>query len=82
LTEPRRYTPPPVDGSRVVGKPVPKAQAEEPREFQIKQLKRRFSPTETAEDGGRVFGFQMVPSDPDFPFEIVGLECVMHVPVS
>ncbi|KAK3175150.1 hypothetical protein OEA41_002396 [Lepraria neglecta] len=81
-TEGRRFIPPPVDGSRVVGKPVPKAQAEDPREFQIKQLKRRFSPTETAEDGGTAFTFQMVPSDPDFPFEMVGLECVLHVPVS
>ncbi len=63
-------------------KPVPKAQAEDPRGFQIKQLKRRFSRTETAEDGGRVFEFQMVPSNPDFPFEMVGLECVIHVPTS
>ena len=66
----------------MVSKPVPKAQAEDPREFQIKQVKRRFSPTETAEDGGTAFTFQMVPSDPDFPFEMVGLECVLHVPVS
>lgn len=79
-TEGHRFIPPPVDGSRVVSKPVPKAQAEDPREFQIKQLKRRFSPTETAEDGGTAFTFQMVPSDPDFPFEMVGLECVLHVP--
>ena len=72
--------PPPVDASRVVGKPVSKAQIEDPREFQIKQLRRRFSPTETAEDGGTAFGLQMVPSDPDFPFEMAGLECVLHVP--
>ena len=73
--------PPPVDGSRVVSKPVSRAQVEDPREFQIKQLRRRFSPTETAEDGGTAFTFQMVPSDPDFPFEMEGLECVLHVPL-
>ena len=64
----------------MVSKPVPKAQTEDPREFQIKQLKRRFSPTETVEHGGTALAFQMVPSDPDFPFEMVGLECVLHVP--
>lgn len=63
-----------------MGKPVSKAQAEDPRSFQIVQLKRRFSSIETIEDGGTAFAFQMVPSDPDFPFEMVGLECVMHVP--
>ena len=72
--------PPAVDGSRVVSKPVSRAQVEDPREFQIKQLRRRFSPTETAEDGGTAFTFQLVPSDPDFPFEMEGLECVLHVP--
>ncbi|KAK0515272.1 hypothetical protein JMJ35_002651 [Cladonia borealis] len=75
-----RFIPPPVDGSRVVSKPVSQAQVEDPREFQIKQLRRRFSPTETAEDGGTAFTFQLVPSDPDFPFEMEGLECVLHVP--
>ena len=61
-------------------KPVPEAQTEDPREFQIKQLKRRFSPTESNEHGGTSYAFSMPPSDPDFPFEMVGLECVLHVP--
>ena len=64
----------------MVSKPVSQAQVEDPRQFQIKQLRRRFSPTETAEDGGTAFTFQLVPSDPDFPFEMEGLECVLHVP--
>lgn len=60
-----------------------KAQAEDPRDYQIKQLKRRFSPTKTIEEGAAGFAFQMVPSDPDFPFEMPGgLECVLHVPDS
>ena len=71
-----------MDGSRVVTRPVPKAQSEHPREFQITQLKRRFSPTESSEDGGTSYAFSMPPSDPDFPFEMVGLECVLHVPTT
>ena len=80
LAEGRHFVLPPVDGSRVIGKPVPKAQTEDPRQFQIKQLKRRFSPTEQNENGGTCYAFTMVPSDPDFPFELAGLECVLHVP--
>lgn len=57
-------------------------QTEDPREFQIKQLKRRFSPTESSENGGTNYAFSMAPSDPDFPFEMVGLECVLHVPTT
>lgn len=60
-----------------------KTQAEDPREFQIKQVKRRFLPAEKAEDGGTSLAFSMVPSDPDFPFEMPGgLDCVLHVPSS
>lgn len=76
MTEGRRFIPPPVDASRIVSKPVP----EDPKEFQIKQLKRRFSPVEKSESGGTSYAFSMGPSDPDFPFEMVGLECVLHVP--
>lgn len=82
MIEGRRFLPPPVDGSRVVSRPVPKAQAEDPKEFQIKQLKRRFSPTEKSENGGTSYAFTMTPSDPDFPFEMVGLQCVLHVPTT
>ena len=63
-------------------KPVPKAQTEDPREFQIKQLKRRFSPTEKSEHEGTNYAFKMAPSDPDFPYEMDGLECVLHVPTT
>lgn len=80
MIEDRRVVSPAVDASRVVRKPIPKAQAEDPREFQIKQLKRRFSPTEKNEDGGTSYAFSMAPSDPDFPFDMLGLECILHVP--
>lgn len=78
----RRFIPPPVDSSRVVRKPIPKAQIEDPRQFQIQQLRRRFSPKESAESGGTAFRFTLVPSDPDFPFEMAGLDCLLHVPSS
>lgn len=80
--EGRQYVAPSVESHRVVQKPVSRTQLEDPREFQIRQLRRRFSPIEKAEDGGTSFTFQMVPSDPDFPFEMVGLDCVLHVPVT
>ena len=78
----RRYDPGPVATSRLVPKPISQTQIEDPREFQIRQLRRRFSPTENAEDNGTAFTFKMPPSDPDFPFEIVALECVLHVPLA
>lgn len=78
----RQYVSPFVDGSRLIQRPIPRAQADDPRAFQIRQLKRRFSAVEAPEDGGTAFSFQLIPSDPDFPFEMAGLECVLHVPLS
>ena len=78
----RRYVPPPIDNSRVVQRPTPRAQLDDPRQFQVQQLRRRFSPTEKTEDNGTAFAFTMEPSDPDFPFDMDGLECVLHVPSS
>lgn len=82
VPEGRRFVAPPVESARVVQKPVPRAQAENPREYQIQQLRRRFSPAERDEDNGIAFTFRMVPSDPDFPFEMAGLECILHVPLT
>ena len=80
LQQGRRYAAPPVNSTRVVQKPISRAQVEDPREFQVQQLRRRFSPKEENHENDTVFSFQMVPSDPDFPFEMVGLQCVLHVP--
>ena len=77
----RQYVAPLVDRSRIVQRPTPRAQTDDPRSFQIEQLKRRYSPTEASENGGTALTFHMVPSDPDFPFEMDGLECVLHVPL-
>ena len=80
LEQPRKATIASVDRSKVVQKPISRTQIEDPREFQLQQLRRRFSPKETAEQNGTALTFRMVPSDPDFPFEMEGLECILHVP--
>ena len=59
------------DASRIVQRPVPRSQLENPRQYQLSQIMRRFSPKETtAIDGSSIFTFGMKPSDPDFPFEM------------
>lgn len=63
-----------------VARPVPQAQQDDPRAFQISQLERRFKPTRAQEDGTTVLKFNMKPSDPDFPYEIDELKCVLKVP--
>ncbi|POR38477.1 Uncharacterized protein TPAR_01333 [Tolypocladium paradoxum] len=67
--------------SRVVSKPVPESQAQDPRGYQMEQLRRRFSPRESAaEDGSTSLIFKLSPSDPDFPFELAHLDCDLRVP--
>lgn len=68
-------------GARVVAKPVPKAQLEDPRGYQLGQVKKRFSSKEsTTADGSTSLVFKMSPSDPDFPFELAQLHCDLIVP--
>ncbi|KAK7543791.1 hypothetical protein IWX50DRAFT_616336 [Phyllosticta citricarpa] len=72
-----------VDGSRVVQRPTPRAQAEDPRQFQLSQIRRRFAPKERQEaNGSTIMEFGMKPSDPDFPFDIDALQCTLVVPAS
>lgn len=67
--------------SRVVPKPVPESQAQDPRRYQIEQLRRRYSPKESnAPNGATSFVFKLAPSDPDFPFELTHLDCDIRVP--
>ncbi|KAG5913322.1 hypothetical protein E4U42_001279 [Claviceps africana] len=67
--------------SRVVPKPVPSSRTEDPRGYQLEQLRRRFSPKEsTADNGATSLVFKLKPSDPDFPFELAHLECDIRVP--
>lgn len=71
--------PPP---SRVVPKPVPAALQQDPRSYQINQLRKRFSPAESTVDNGAAtcLVFKLKPSDPDFPFELDHLKCELKVP--
>lgn len=67
--------------SRIVPKPVPKSQAQDPRGYQLGQLRKRFNPAESAAEGGSTsLKFKLAPSDPDFPFELAHLECDLRVP--
>lgn len=67
--------------SRVVPKPVPKAQHDDPRTYQLNQLRKRYSPKETALNNGAATSlrFSLKPSDPDFPFELDHLECELRI---
>jgi hypothetical protein len=69
--------------NRVVQKPIPSSQNQDPRRYQIEQIKRRFSPKlGTLQNGTTTLRFQLKPSDPDFPFELEQLDCELQVPAS
>ena len=70
----------PVDRKQTVQRPVPQMQVENPREFQVGQIRRRFKPSEQVDEDTLILTFQMTPSDPDFPFDITALECKLSVP--
>lgn len=61
-----------------VQRPNPPAAQKDPRGFQISQIKTRFSAREeNAREGTTLLHFDMMPSDPDFPFEISSLKCTI-----
>lgn len=64
----------------VVARPIPQAQTLNPRDFQLGQLRRRFSPKESIQRGSTVLKFNLTPSDPDFPFEMTSLTCLLSIP--
>lgn len=68
------------DQTRAATRPIPSAQVEDPRGFQIGQLQRRFKPSVTDSDEKTELKFSLVPSDPDFPYEIDALQCSLSVP--
>ena len=70
------------DRTKVVPRPTPKAQTEDPRAFQIGQMRRRFKPTESEDQDSTIMTFDLVPSDPDFPYDIEALECMLRIPKS
>lgn len=69
------------NASRIVPKPIPASQTEDPRTFHISQIKKRFTTQQfTAPDGATSLHFSLTPSDPDFPYELTQLECDLRVP--
>ncbi|KAH6647687.1 hypothetical protein BKA67DRAFT_395780 [Truncatella angustata] len=68
---------------RVVSKPVPQSQTQDPRKYQLDQLKKRFgAQLTTLQNGTTNLSFHLKPSDPDFPFELDYLDCEVQVPRS
>ncbi|KAK5108429.1 hypothetical protein LTR62_008316 [Meristemomyces frigidus] len=74
--------PVPLRQADVVLRPTPRNQTDNPRAFQIGQIERRFRPQTTQKGDASLFTFGMKPSDPDFPYEIEELLCVLTVPRS
>ncbi|KAI1106577.1 hypothetical protein F4804DRAFT_300431 [Jackrogersella minutella] len=69
--------------SHVVPKPTPESQTQDPRKYQLNQMKKRYSPIQnTLRDGTTNVLFKLKPSDPDFPFELDHLECELQVPAT
>lgn len=79
---PQRQYEPRVDQSKVVSRPVTKTEKEDPRVFQMGQLRRRFAPTEEQLQDAILFKFRLAPSDPDFPFDLPFLDCSLTIPLS
>ncbi|KEF60215.1 uncharacterized protein A1O9_05065 [Exophiala aquamarina CBS 119918] len=63
-------------------KPVSQLQRTNPRQFQIGQLIKRFAPSQKEISDATVLSFTLNPSDPDFPFELAGLDCNLTIPAS
>ena len=72
----------------VVPRPTPAAQAADPRAFQIAQVVRRFGAQQeeagpdAAGAGPTRLTFRMLPTDPDFPFDVAALYLELTVPRS
>jgi hypothetical protein len=64
----------------VVIKPQPRI--EDQRAFQIAQIQRRYKPEVAEKDNSTVLRFKLIPSDPDFPYDIDALDCTLTVPKS
>ncbi|KAF3491323.1 CHY zinc finger domain-containing protein [Arthroderma uncinatum] len=76
-----RPTPAPAN-PQVVQKPVSRVERDNPREFQINQIRRRFDPAERHDACGTHLTFSMKPSDPDFFYDIMGLDFILGVPAT
>ncbi|EFQ98431.1 CHY zinc finger domain-containing protein [Nannizzia gypsea CBS 118893] len=71
-----------LESSHFVQKPVSCAEKENPREFQINQIRRRFNPEERHDAHGTHLTFNMKPSDPGFSHDLTGLDFILSVPTT
>ncbi|KAF2434269.1 hypothetical protein EJ08DRAFT_627787 [Tothia fuscella] len=78
----RQYDAPPPGATRLVQRPIPQSQSDDPRTFQLGQIKRRYHPSEKESAEGVSLTLKVTPSDPDFPFDIAALDCILTVPSS
>lgn len=74
--------PPTIPNPPATQRPVSTAENQNPREFQLNQLRRRFRPKEQTDGFRTSLEFGMAPSDPDFPFELEKLQCILYVPLT
>ena len=66
-----------------MARPISVKQQQDPREYELQQLRRRYKPQESTKDGNTtILKLGLVPSDPDFPFELESLQCELTVPQS
>ncbi|KIW16433.1 hypothetical protein PV08_06485 [Exophiala spinifera] len=65
-----------------VQKPTSQLQRRDPREFQITQLVKRFSPIRQELEDCTILSLALKPSDPDFPFDLSDLQCKLRIPKS
>lgn len=63
-------------------RPTSRLQLENPREFQLNQIRRRFRPKERDDENNTILEFKLCPTDPDFSYDITALECVLYIPKS
>ena len=67
---------------RSTAKPVSQAEREDPREFQISQVVRRYSPFRADLGEVTTLKFKLAPTDPDFLFDLEsGLQCLLRIPI-
>lgn len=70
----------PASHRTAIVRPMASQQVANPRDFEITQVQRRFSPTVREEEDATLLALKLVPSDPDFPFELAGLRVTLCVP--
>lgn len=64
-------------------KPISALEQANPREYQISQVVKRFSPFRADLDQVTTLKLRVHPTDPDFPFDLPdGLQCTLSVPVT